>query len=152
MLSEELPIRVAPQLGGLSIMVSTCASVLLVTVMMRWSPGFTCRVGSSRPSGVMKHRSSVPSVANRRWYENLTFRTPFELNSAGGLWAMLPALNRGQGLATGGTGVAELLVVTVVWAKAHACESASTVRPNQRLTFTCRSPLVSMDAPPELTC
>src|SRR5260370_25780585 len=75
----------------------------------------------------MKERSSVPSLSNLCWYENLTCRTPLELKSAGGLWTTLPALKRGQGLATGGTGVSWLVVVVVVCAMAPACESISAI-------------------------
>src|SRR6266849_1133364 len=128
MFSEELPIFTAPQFGGFSVMVSGCAGVLLVTVITRWSPGFTCSVGSSAPSVVMKHNNSVPSVSNRCWYEKRTLSTPFALKSAGGLWTTPPAAKRGQGLATGGTDAAELLVVTVDWPNALTCKSMSTIR------------------------
>src|SRR5713101_6309760 len=75
----------------------------------------------------MKHRSSMPSVSNLCWYENLTCRTPLELKSAGGLWTTLPGLKRGQGLATGGTGVSRLVVVVVVCVKTPERESTSVL-------------------------
>jgi hypothetical protein len=117
-----------PQFGGSSSgMNAGVDGVLFVTVMMRLSPGFKCKVGSSKPSGVMKHRSSVPSLSNLCSYENRTVRTPLELKSAGGLWATRPALKRrGQGFATGGTGVGGLVEV-VVCAAARECESMSAL-------------------------
>src|SRR6202035_4304947 len=95
--------------------------------MMRLSPGLTCKVGSSNPSGVMKHRSSVPSWSILCWYENLTLRNPLELKSAGGLWVRWPALKRGQGLATGSTGARRLLVLVLVCTEVPDCASVSTL-------------------------
>jgi hypothetical protein len=77
----------------------------------------TCRVGFSKASGVMKHRSSIRSWSILCWYENLTLRNPLELKSAGGLWARLPAVKRGHGLATGSTGGSRLVVVVLVCAE-----------------------------------
>src|SRR5258708_6082525 len=68
----------------------------------------------------MKHRSSVPSLANLCSNENLTVRTPLELKSDGGLWATRPALKRGQGFGTSGTGVGGLAADVVC---ATVCES-----------------------------
>src|SRR5207302_6431043 len=51
----------SPQFGGLNISPSGDAGVLLVTVMFNLSPGFTCRVGSSKPFGVIKQCSNRPA-------------------------------------------------------------------------------------------
>jgi hypothetical protein len=66
------------------------------------------------------------------------------LKSAGGLWITLPAVKRVQGLATGGTGVGELLVVVVVCAKALACHDVSTTRQDNTNGFTFRVFLLFM--------
>ena len=52
----------APQFGGFTVIVSGSAGVLLVTVIIRWSPGFTCRVGFCNPSGVMKQSISCAGL------------------------------------------------------------------------------------------
>src|ERR1700730_1107366 len=117
--------------------------------MMRRSPGLTCKVGSSNPSGVMKHKSSIPSWSILCWYENLTLRNPLELKSAGGLWATLPALKRGQGLATGGTGATTLVVVVLICAEGSERASVSTLltsRTNETAaTETISSPTTATD-------
>jgi hypothetical protein len=46
-------------------------------------------------------------------HEKRTFNTPSELKSAAGFCTTLPASGRGQGLATGGTGAALEVAVTV---------------------------------------
>src|SRR3977135_3718232 len=95
----------APEFGGFSSIVSGNAGVLLVTVMVRWAPGFTCRVGFCNPSGVMKQNSSRLYASILCWYENLALSTPLELNRAGGFFTTSPAAKRrGQGSATSGTG------------------------------------------------
>jgi hypothetical protein len=103
MLTDELSIVVVPQFGGLIIIGHVPAGALLVIVMIKWSPGFTCSVGFCKPSGVMKQNNSLPLESIRCWYEKRTFSTPSELKSATGFCTTLPASGRTQGLATGGT-------------------------------------------------
>ncbi len=52
---------VSPQFGGLNISPSGVAGVLLVTVIFKVSPGFTCKVGSSIPVSVIKQCSNRPT-------------------------------------------------------------------------------------------
>ena len=66
-----------PQFGGSSIIITGVFVVLLVTVMIRWSPGFTCSVGFSRPLGVMKQNRVLPAASVVVWYENWTDSRPF---------------------------------------------------------------------------
>src|SRR5579864_686737 len=92
---------VSPQFGALngsSVSSASLNGVLLVTVTFSVSPAFTCSVGFSRPSGVMKQNSCRPTESVTDWYENCTFKTPFWLNSAAGLLTTLPAARRGHGL------------------------------------------------------
>src|SRR5271169_6366393 len=75
---------VSPQVGAwkpssVSFAAISLKGVLLVTVMFSVSPGFTCRVGFSRPSGVMKQKSCLPTESVVVWYENRTFSAPFWL-------------------------------------------------------------------------
>ena len=112
MLTDELFIVVVPQFGGLIVIPPVPAGVLLVTVMIKWSPGFTCNVGFCRPSGVMKQNNTLLLASIRCCYEKRTFNTPSKLKSAAGFCTTLPASGRGQGLATGGTGAALEVAVT----------------------------------------
>src|SRR5579863_5527327 len=104
MFTDELFIEGAPQLGAFTPMDPLPGGRLLVIVMTRWSPGFTCSVGFWRPLGVMKQKSSRPAESKMCWYEKLTVRNPPQLKSEGGLATTLPAAGRGHGSATGATG------------------------------------------------
>src|SRR5579863_322191 len=105
MFTDELFIVEAPQFGALTPMEPPVAGDrLFVTVITRWSPGMTCRVGFCRPSGVMKQNRSRPAKSTTCWYEKRTASTPSELKSDGGLLTTLPAAGRGQGFGTGATG------------------------------------------------
>src|SRR3984893_3886887 len=70
---------------------------LLVTVRLRVSPGFTCSVGDTRPSGVLKQKSVRPASSRVVKYSSTTFNTPSRLKRSGGGETMLPAAGRGQG-------------------------------------------------------
>ena len=58
---------VSPQLGGLRNSPNGDAGVLLVTAMFKVSPGFTCRVGLSKPSSVIKQCSNLPTESVVCW-------------------------------------------------------------------------------------
>src|ERR1700731_280478 len=129
MFIEAFVIVVAPQRGpDIAIDIPDEAGTLLVTVTIRWSPGFSWRVGFSRPPGVMKQKSVRPSASIRVWYEKLTLRTPLSLNRLGGLRTTLPAAGRGQGLATG---------ATEFCAKAETCAEAKMAVPITILRCAC---------------
>jgi hypothetical protein len=76
MLVDVPVIRSAPQLGGLNVSSTADFGVLLVIVMFNVSPGFTCSVGSSSPSGVIRQYKVLPCASVLVWYENRTFNTP----------------------------------------------------------------------------
>src|SRR5947209_3120812 len=122
MFMEEPVIMFDPQLGWFTIICTGVDGVLLVTLMIRWSPGFTCNVGFWNPSGVMKQNNVLPSESVLVWYEKFTVSDPFELNRLWGLWTTLPAAGRGQGLATGRIAVC---------AKALTCARRKTAKPSK---------------------
>jgi len=88
-----------------------------------------------------QRRHPEATAALQKAYAAEPDNTSYQLYSAAGWCITLPAANRGQGFATGGTAASELLVVVVVCAKAHFCEKASTARQDTPIQTSCFSPV-----------
>src|SRR5579862_2639532 len=103
MFTDEEFIVVSPH--TVSALVAICMSLaeagvgrLLVTLMIRWSPGLMWSVGPSLPSGVVKQKSVRPCASCAVLYARLTVSVPSWLKRAGGFVTVLPGANLGHGL------------------------------------------------------